>query len=338
MRRLVEDAALSSNLDCRGFALRNIFRFTPVPDNLADSNDPIMSGTGAILDGSVTNESVSETAAIAQSKLLLNGNMPPAWLGSSASQAARGDLAELLENKGATNGYVPLGPDGKIPVDVINVQFEPGTVNTVALSLPPEFNVAGSPINETGSFAVSWNDVLDQSWFGAYQVDLGPAGVLTPKFQTLPIPAQFLPVTLDAAKITTGTFSLERLPLAVGLGDDHAIGMIPDPGENGDANEFLGRDMQWRHFSLDQINQPTLPPVQITTVPGGISIHSPVQGSVLFYRVGGGIFLEVHVDGVAENQIIITPDEGQFIEAYAARPGYNNSPITTFMVPITTPP
>src|SRR4029077_12677742 len=150
-------------------------------------------------------------------------------------------------------------------------------------------------------------------------------------------------------KFTTGVFDTDRLPVAVGLGPDHQGGIVPDPGLDGRAGDYLGRDMQWRPFVQEIAYQPRVPNVLITNVfpvsdtgpfslassHFSITIHSNLPGSFLFYRVNGGIFLEVHSD--SKTFVAALND---FIEAYAAKPGYNNSVIASYKVassPIGTP-
>lgn len=55
-----------------------------------------------------------------------------------------------------------------------------GTVTYVGLSMPTEYNVAGTPITNTGTFTVSWNNQLKNTVFA------GPvAGTGTPSFRLL---------------------------------------------------------------------------------------------------------------------------------------------------------
>jgi hypothetical protein len=339
MTPVLENCVLRSNLDGRNFALRNFSRILPPPPPAVAINDPRLSDGRAITPGTVTDLSVAATAAIAQSKLNLNGSLPSAWLGIGANQAARGDLSERVANKGALNGYAALDSGGLIPPANVATGAGAGKVNTVALKMPAEFTVGGTnPVTASGSFSATWNNTPDKSWFGVNgMLTLGPS--LVPSFLSGLLPTQLLP-TLDASKFTSGTFTILRLPVAAGLGAAHAVGILPDPGAKGDPNDYLGRDMQWHAFKSYISLQPTVPNVHITfnSQKGAlcsITISSPLAGSVLFYRVNGGVFLEVHSAdsaGTASNSITLSLLAGDFIEAYASRAGYNNSAIATYTV------
>jgi hypothetical protein len=51
--------------------------------------------------------------------------------------------------------------------------------------------------------------------------------------------------SLDAGKITTGTFATARLPAMVGSGVSHAAGIVPDPGAVAGTAKFLREDATW---------------------------------------------------------------------------------------------
>ena len=59
MTPIVEDAQLSTDLDCQWNTLQRIRNFHPVPGNLVHIDDPRLSDPRYMLDGSVINESVS---------------------------------------------------------------------------------------------------------------------------------------------------------------------------------------------------------------------------------------------------------------------------------------
>src|SRR4030095_11876313 len=109
----LDNGLLESDLDCRDFDLNNVGFVDPVPPNLVSSDDPRLSDARNPLPGSVTNASVALNAGILQEKLNLNGNIPTAWLGTTSTTAARGDLAEYLAHKAQPNGYAPLDGAGK---------------------------------------------------------------------------------------------------------------------------------------------------------------------------------------------------------------------------------
>lgn len=343
MTPIIEDAVLGSHLDCQDFTILNIGRLLPVPSALVDIDDARLSDQRLILDGTVTDESVSSHAGISQSKLFLNGVIPPAWLGSGADQAAPGNLVERISNKGSANGYVPLGSGGLIPSIHIIAGPESGTVNTVKLLLPDEFKKLAE-ITSSGTFNVLWENVPDVSWFGVYGT-IGFSTDLIPSFITKTLPLEFMP-DLVATKFTTGTFAVLRLPEAIGMGVNHSIGILPDPGANGAPGDYIGRDMKWHSFTTDLAYQPRVPNIQITVnfeTPGmstgafNVTIRCLLAQSVLFYRINGGAFTEVHVaPGTSGNSITLNLSTDDFIEAYGSKPGYNNSDIATYVVQSTT--
>ena len=96
MQPIIEDAILGTDLDAQFHSLLNVKSLDPVPLNLATSDDVRLTDVREPLPGSVTNASVADDAAIDQSKLALTGQIPTAWLGTSSTQAAQGDLVEYI--------------------------------------------------------------------------------------------------------------------------------------------------------------------------------------------------------------------------------------------------
>jgi hypothetical protein len=80
-----------------------------------------------------------------------------------------------------------------------------GSVNSVALSLPSEFSVSGSPVTTSGTLTGAWQNQT------ANQVLAGPTtgSATAPSFRALV--ADDVP-SLDASKITTGTLDSARVP------------------------------------------------------------------------------------------------------------------------------
>jgi hypothetical protein len=193
------------------------------------------------LDGSVTDAKVAAGAGILQSKLNLNGVIPPAWLGTTSSRAARGSDAEYKSNKGVVNGYCPL--DGntppKIPTQYFPTLAGTGTVTSVALALPTHFTISGSPVTSSGTLTAAWAQAPPNSWFGN---NTGSNAV--PGFKVAALPTGLIP-NLDASKITTGTLGPARLPVAV-YGTGSAIGAVPNPGISAPPDDYLARDMTYK--------------------------------------------------------------------------------------------
>jgi hypothetical protein len=134
---------------------------------------------------------------------------------------------------------------------------------------------------------------------------------------------------LDASKFKTGIVEPDLLPVAVGLGEGHAPGVVPDPGEVGDAEEYLGRDMEYHHFDANHFYQPRVaqPTITLISVQGNtatITIRTEVPGAILFQRSGRPLFAE------CPSEFTIRVPLGTLVEAYAAKQGYNNSPIVSY--------
>jgi hypothetical protein len=324
----IEDAVLSTNLDCQEFSILNPGRLRPVPESLVDINDPRMSDPRPVINGSVINESIAVVAEIDQFKLNFNGNTPTAWLGTGANQAARGDLVQRLSVKGSNSGYAPLDAAGLIPAANITPGVGLGSVNSVGIAMPVELTVSGSPVTGDDTIASIWADAPPGSWLG-----VDPAVSDKPSFLTGEIPVDLVP-NLDGSKFTSGVFAPETLSLAVGMGLDASAGAVPDPGEEweGDPTDYLGRDMQWHAMHADIPYQPQCAGVQITRnfkegTKFNVTIRAMQVGSVLMYRINNANWKEVHpvAPDIDENSIDLLLNLNDLVWAYSARAGYNNS-------------
>lgn len=332
MKMLLQEAYLNSDFDAALFDLKNVGLVDPVPSNLAASDDSRLTDDRVPLDGSVTNASVAAGAAIDQSKLALDGNIPTAWLGTGATQAAQGDLAEYLSNKNQSNGYPGLDSGGKILSAQLPAAVGTGTVTSIALTMPAEFSITGSPVTGAGTLAAAWVAVADNSWFGNKS-----GGAAVPQFYNSALPAVLIP-GLDAAKVISGLFAVARLPLAAGLGVGHAAGAAPDTGDGTAgalATDYLARDMTYKAFpAIGPAYQPTVatPTINASTNPTGdktISFEDTVEDVTFFYSTTSGAagFAEVPDAGY------ITLAPAATVWVYAARAGYNNSAIANYTNP-----
>ena len=330
MTPILENAVLSTDLDGRFNDLLNINALVPVPSNLATSDHGGLTDSRPPLPGSILDIHVNAAAAIVQSKLLLNGSIPIAWVGISSTTAARGDLAEYLSNKNQPNGYAGLDGSGKVPAAQLPGTTGTGTVTSVGLAMPVQFTVSGSPITGAGTLSAGWAGISDQSWFGNKSGSLAP-----PQFYSTTLPASLIP-SLDASIVTSGVFGAALLPVAVGLGISHAPGAAPDPGDGstGAATDYLARDMSYKAKpSISLPYQPTLanptlsvPPFATGNIP--VTPSHPVKGVTFFYSLTSSStgFNELPPAG---NVVVTSPGD---IWVYAARPGYNNSGIVTLHV------
>ena len=332
MTPIVEGAVLGSDLDGQFYSLLNVKSLDPVPPNLATADDARLTDVREPIPGSVTNVSVAADAAIDQSKLNLNGQIPTAWLGSVTGTAADGSLAEYASNKNQPGGYAGLDATGKIPSANLPDAVGLATVTSIGISLPPELRLATgdtNPITTSGTWHLEWIPLAAAAWFGTTA-----AG--TPAFQSGPFPLSFIP-NLDASQVVSGTFDPARMPVAHGVGGTHAIGAVPDPGDVGTGlvTDYLGRDMLWHTAPTIAVGYQTALPAPTLTVspatglrtvtPGydpSVPANEPYQDATFFYSTTSA------VAGFAE-----FPDVGYVqtsaatIWVYAAHPGYNNSPI-----------
>lgn len=337
---LLQNGILASDLNANGFKLLNVGSFEPPPDGLVFTDDTRLSDARVPLDGSVTNASVSNTASIAQSKLSLNGNMPPAWLGTASNQAAPGDQAEYTVNKGAARGYASLDPSGLVPVDQIPPAVGTGTITSFGLTMPGDFVVSGSPITGAGTIGVVWHTQPDHSWFGNKS-----GGSAAPQFYNTALPATLIP-NLDTSQVTTGVFDPVLLPDAVGLGGSHSPGAVPDPGDGSGgalATDYLARDMSYKAFpTIGPTYQPTIadptltPSTNITgpqtivfSVTGFPTLGSSSNGAIIFYSLTSASagFVEIPASGY------ISLDPSGEVWCYAARSGWNNSNVVNYTNP-----
>lgn len=127
------------------------------------------------------------TPTILEGQKLRNGNV--IW----TLPVADGTLNQVLKTNGAgILDWTSSGGGGS------------GTVTSVSLTMPAFFSVTGSPITTTGTLAVSLTNQSQNLIFA------GPtSGSAPPTFRSLV--AADIP-SLDAAKITTGTFTSSQIP------------------------------------------------------------------------------------------------------------------------------
>jgi hypothetical protein len=356
MTPIIEDSILADHLDCQNFDLRNVGQIYPVPTGLVGIDDPVLSNPRTPPIGSITDLSVNAVANIAQGKLLFNGSPPPVWVGNGSGQMAAGDLVERVANKGVPGGYAALDSGGRIPSTHVDAGTEAGTVSHIELMMPPEMNVAGSPITDSGTFITNWNDVPDKSWFGVH--GRGAGAVLRPSFLVGPLPIELVP-SIDAAKFTTGVFPPEVLPVAEGF----KRGMIPDPGLFGLPTDYLGRDMEWHTTAPEILTMPTAPMPVIsldswTDKEVVVTVRSSLPNSSIFtlvqkypnYASPGFSLAKMKHDLDDDVHVVLTVHDRDIIWAYAAKDGYNNSGFITagpgagrvnpyfVLTPLTVPP
>jgi hypothetical protein len=260
--------------------------------------------------------------------------------------AARGDLVQYKDVRGQLNGYCPLGSDGRIP-PAFYPMTSVGSVTRVELQMSVEFNVNPSVIDHgAGTLTTFWDDAPAVSWFGTSpsgQEEEAPGISLHPKFHTSQVPVALIP-NLDASKIDSGVFNLSRLPYAkMGemvlvpppagsagssvLTSTSAPGILPDTGEKGDPTDYVARDMTYKKMAPPPAYEPQVPDPAITYVSGRITITDSLVNAVCFYRLD---FTGQFAPAPAGPFFV---GDGVTVEAYAAKAGYQNSNIATFVVP-----
>lgn len=360
MTPVIEAAYLGSDLDCQDFNIRNLKSFIPIPENLVGIYDSRLEDGRMVPFGSVTDFHVDAVAAIDQSKLNLNLNIPSDWIissipgGDDEPRAAEGSQAEFHSNKGAPNGYASLDSNGQIAMAHLTPGDAIGSIGSVGLKLPDPFTVHPQSITTSGTFNVNWTAPAN-SWFGSDgTVDFQHHESIFPFIVTHPFNDDF--IELPASKIVSGVFASNVFPVFKGVGPNHALGMVPDPGSSGDHNMYLGRDTNWYHFVVNDpalAHQPKIDDVTIvldwweahvpttadpSLVKAHITIRSLLHGAKLFYRVTSqtdvpSAFTEAHYDDTPDDaHVTIETNDFDTVEAYAARQGYINSDIEEWQV------
>jgi hypothetical protein len=273
----LENGLLTTDLDCQFNNLINLGGFDPVPPGLVSDDDPRLSDERIPLDGSVTDAKVAAAAGIVQSKLSLNGVIPPAWLGTTSTKAARGDLAEYKSNKAVANGYASLDGTGKIPLGQLPALAGTGTVTSFSAGdCLPLFTTTEATVNTTPALSFALASAPANSWFGNSTGSAAP-----PAFRTGKFPAGLIP-DLDAAIIVSGIFPYTRIPTAV-YGPGNHSGGIPNPGAAvaGTETDTLCRDLAFRPT-------PTSAKVSVITTVGAGTFTPDTGCRALFVELWGG--------------------------------------------------
>jgi len=361
MTPVLENAVLANNLDCQNYDLKNVGMVTPVPDNLVGIDDPRLDGGRPPAPGSVTDDSVNASAAIDQSKLAFLGTMPGTWLVYSplldpeilSTRAVGGSAAEFLSRKGANNGYAALDANGKIPVAHFTPGDAIGALTDIGMTVRPPLNVQPGHITTSGTFAIHWTAPTSRGWFGSDGTfDPQHHEFIYPFFVNQAFNAGMF--SLPCSKFTAGTIPLARLPIVKppGVTGGPAPGLVPDPGANGSPLNYLGRDTLWHHFTITNpalAMQPKVPDVTIvldwweahtpttadpSLVKAHVTIRTLLKDAHLFYRINNADdFTEALHDKTPDDpHITLEVNEFDFIEAYAAKQGYNNSDIEEWTV------
>jgi hypothetical protein len=336
----IESGLLTTDLDAGNHRILNVSDFVPLPATIASSADPRLGDQRVPLDASVTDAKVAAGASIAQAKLNLNGQIPTAWLGSSATQAAQGNLVEFVANKGVAGGYATLDGTGKVPAAQMPSGAGTGTVTSVGLSMPPQF-ATGSAVVGAGSLSAAWNAIPNLSWFGNVS-----GGSAPPTFQTTPLPTALIPAH-NASLVTSGVFAPAQLPLAVGVGGSHAPGLVPDPGASGTVTDYLARDMSYKPIPLIAASyRPQLSAVVLTasTNVTGARTVTPTAGDAYIVAT---IFYSLSSSGGSAtgpfSQYKLIPSSPPYVSVpplatiwfYSSAVGYTDSAVVSYTNPNT---
>ncbi len=334
MLRALDNGKLTTDLDAAFFRIRNLGTISPPPSNLITTDDPRLSDARAPIDGSVTNFSVADNAGIQQGKLSLSGDLPLNFLGTTILTAAQGDLVQPISEKDQPNGYSSLNVDGKMPSGSTPTSGT-GTLHEIDFAFPIgevtiESEMAGFAPDWT--FTGFWAAQDAGAWFGNFS-----GSTAKPTFDARVFTIALIP-GFDASRITSGTFEIDRLPIAAGVGVGHSAGLLPDPGNTAtdstaQPTDYVGRNMEYHAMKPVVSYQPMLsaPSITIQSYLGTnayVNITQSVAGSNLFYAVGNNAFTEIFAVNLP-----LSVQVGDVVQAYAAKIGYNNSEITVYTIP-----
>lgn len=325
MIQLLDNAGLASDFDAFNLTIRNC-REVDGADNVLHADDIRLLDGRPILPASVLNDSVAPNAGIQQIKLDLSDLIPTSWLGTRSDQAGQGDLVQPLSEKDVADGYAGLDNNGQLPSASVAATTT-GTLKIFSIILPPEL-VMGPDRAENGNNTLvgDWYSPEGGTWLGNVS---GASG--KPRFTKLPLYDSLIP-SFAASKITSGVFPVERLPVAVGVGSSHATGLAPTTGPDGDPNDYLARDMTYKTMVKSVDYQPSVPSPAITIISLAGSkalmrFTCPLDNVSLFYRISDMATFSPAPD-------VVQVDRGTKVSAYAAKIGYNNSPIVSYTVPM----
>lgn len=262
MKRGLDNAIMLTDLDANHLRIRNLGSYLggPPPGDLVGEDDPRLNDSRTILPGTVIDDSVADDAGIVQSKINFNGDIPTQFLGTD--QAARGDLVQQTVYKDQINGYAALDVNGKLNTGKVPVSGT-GTLKEINFNFPiGEFTVIPS---ESTTTRTSTGFLMAQD-AGTILANLSGAPA-APSF-IIALSVDLIP-NFDANKFGFETFTVDQLPVAKGVGVDHAPGLVPepgviDPGTSAQPDDYLGRDMLYHAMKPVVSIQPQLPPPSIT--------------------------------------------------------------------------
>jgi hypothetical protein len=196
---------------------------TDSPTTLADWKELLSPGSVVSVNGQtgvvvLTTTNIAEGTNLYYTTARVNTDAPNVTLGTANGLALTGQQLSLGLASGAASGAMSSADYTKL--QGIAASAQPGTVTSVALTVPSWLGVSGSPVTTTGTLAVT---AVNQN---ANRVLAGPAtgGAATPDFRAL-VPAD--------------------LPTMVGSGASHAAGIVPDPGSTAGTTKFLREDATW---------------------------------------------------------------------------------------------
>lgn len=333
MKRGIDNGLLLSDLDANNFVIRNL---ESIDDpQFVTIDDPRLTDARNVLPGSVITEDVSEDAAIDQSKLQLDGDIPLNYLGQTEDKAAPGDVVLYKSTKNASFGYGGLGLDGKLPSGTVPT-VGTGSVTDIDVQFPESaFTVVPAHSGTDRVFDVYWTSQNPETFLGNMS---GAPSI--PTFMGAEFPITLIP-NIDGSKITSGVFPVGRVPIAQPVGGGHAPGLVPEPGSDSldpsaQPANYLARDLTWKVMQRVVSYQPQLPTPSITVetyIGVGLArvlISESTAGCNLFFGVNGSPFIEMQ-----PSDFPFEASVGDVVTTYAAKIGYNNSDIYSYTIPPT---
>ena len=355
MKPSLNKASLLSDLDAAGHKILNLPDDQPLP--------PV-----TVADGSITDVKINADAAIQQSKLALTGAIPPSFVGTTATTAAQGDLAEYVARKAQPNGYASLDSGGKVPTSQLPASAGVGTVTSVAVTTAN--GVSGTVANATTTpaitlilAAISPTTITISGTAGSGFIGLGAQTADPTGFTTFKLWADTTQ-KLSWASTATNGFKIKQggpaltanrdyqwpdksgviqldsdIPTTmVAVGTGHKGGLVVDTGASGNNTDYLARDATWKSpttFSAPTY-QPVLPSPQIfpaanTTGPRAIGLGtSGVTDTNVFYQIDSNTGPFIQTSGVT---IPLPPLS--IIYTYQSKAGFTNSAMSSYTNPNT---
>jgi hypothetical protein len=295
---------------------------------------------------------------------VLGASIPPTWLGTTATTAAQGNLAEFLSHKGVADGYASLDSSGKLLSSQLPALAGTGTVTSVSVATAN--GVSGTVTAPTitpaitiilGNIVPKSVEITETNGNGSIRLFKQGAGS-DPTLLGQPMlwadsigrlnyrNVGGLQIRLGAGLFSgphtadfpdkDGVFAYtdDLATTIVGVGGSHKGGLVPDTGASGTASDYLARDATWKAIPTaagptyqPQVPVATISPSTNTTGARNITISDSLSGTAIFYEIGASAGPFLPYTGT------VSLPAGSIIYTYAAKAGYTNSPMANYTNP-----